>query len=376
MAEPDQMARRFIVLQAGDPAPWFRQRATSRENYAFDTAAGRYVVMLFLGTAGDAAGRAAMDAVLAQSSQFDDDRVCFFGVSSDPRDQNEGRLFERLPGIRHFWDFDGAVGRLYGALPTDSKPGESALPVRRFWLVLDPTLHVMASFDFNAHDAVFDYVRKLPPPALFAGYEVSAPVIVLPNVFEPALCQKLIRLYQASGGEKSGFMHEEDGKTLTKHDAGHKVRRDYTVEDQDLIQFIQRRIKGRIVPEVAKVHQFHATRMERYLVACYSAEDGGHFQAHRDNTTKGTAHRRFAVSINLNDTFEGGELSFPEYGPRSHKMPAGTAVVFSCSLLHRVSKVTRGQRYAFLPFLYDEAAAKIRVANNEHLGEGVAKYQG
>jgi predicted 2-oxoglutarate/Fe(II)-dependent dioxygenase YbiX len=115
--------------------------------------------------------------------------------------------------------------------------------------------------------------------------------------------------------------------------------------------------------------------MERYIVSCYAAEDGAHFRAHRDNTTKGTAHRRFAVSVNLNDDFDGGEVSFPEYGPRSFKAPPGGAVVFSCSLLHAVSKVTRGRRYAFLPFLYDDEAAKLREANNPHLGEGVTAYR-
>ena len=43
--------------------------------------------------------------------------------------------------------------------------------------------------------------------------------------------------------------------------------------------------------------------------------------------------------------------------------PAGGAVVFSCSLLHEATPVTRGTRYAVLPFLYDEAAARIREAN-------------
>lgn len=94
--------------------------------------------------------------------------------------------------------------------------------------------------------------------------------------------------------------------------------------------------------------------MERYIVSCFSAEEGGHFNAHRDNTTAGTAHRRFAVSINLNDDFDGGKVSFPEYGPRGYKAPACGAVVFSCSLLHKFSTVTRGSRYAFLPFLYDD----------------------
>jgi hypothetical protein len=87
-------------------------------------------------------------------------------------------------------------------------------------------------------------------------------------------------------------------------------------------------------------------QMERFLVGCYRAEDSGHFAPHRDNTTKGTAHRRFAASVNLNSDFDGGEVSFPEYNPRGFKPPPGGAVVFSCSLLHSVSKVTRGQRYA------------------------------
>jgi predicted 2-oxoglutarate/Fe(II)-dependent dioxygenase YbiX/peroxiredoxin len=371
--------RRYMVMQPGDPAPWFRQRATSHPRYSFDTVAGRYVVMLFIGSAEDAAGRSAIDAVLANGDLFDDDNVCFFGVTLDPRDEKEGRLRDRIPGIRYFWDFDGTVSRLYGSIPADAAPGAQQVPIRRFWLVLDPTLRVMATFPFapdGRHESVLDYIRRLPPRARFAGFEIHAPVLVLPNVFEPELCRRLIGLYDAKGGEESGFMQEINGKTVMTNDAARKVRKDYLIEDPETVTVIQRRVQRRVTPEILKVHQFNANRMERYIVACYSAEDGGHFFAHRDNTTKGTEHRRFAVSINLNDDFDGGELSFPEYGGQGIKMAAGTAVVFSCSLLHAVSKVTRGLRYAFLPFLYDDAAAKVREANNVHLGEGVAAYRG
>ena len=34
-----------------------------------------------------------------------------------------------------------------------------------------------------------------------------------------------------------------------------------------------------------------------------------------------------------------------------------------------------GKRYAFLPFLYDEAAAEQREADNLYLGEGVGTYR-
>jgi predicted 2-oxoglutarate/Fe(II)-dependent dioxygenase YbiX len=73
------------------------------------------------------------------------------------------------------------------------------------------------------------------------------------------------------------------------------------------------------------------------------------------------------VSINLNGNFEGGEVRFPEYSSKGFKVPAGCAVVFSCSLLHAVSRVTAGRRYAFLPFVYDEAAARIRQQNRSFL---------
>ena len=88
--------------------------------------------------------------------------------------------------------------------------------------------------------------------------------------------------------------------------------------------------------------QFQATRIERYVVACYDSATSGHFHSHRDNMTKGTAHRRFAVSLNLNADFQGGNLRFPEFGKRNYRAPVGGAVVFSCSLMHEATPITRG----------------------------------
>ena len=370
-------SRAFNVLSVGDPAPWFHQRSSANPRYAFDTAGGRYIVLCFYGSAAQAAGRAAIDAVMASGTRFDDTNFAFFGVSTDPGDESEKRVAERIPGIRFFWDFDRLVSRLYGASP---KEGGDASRFRPNWMVLDPTMRIIATIPF-ARDggdraALFSYLDRLPPPASFAGFDVQAPVLILPNVFERDFCDKLIGLYEQHGGEESGFVREMNGKTVLLTDAAHKRRKDYVINDPELIRQTQLRVRRRVVPEILKVHQFKATRMERYIVSCYAVEDGGHFRAHRDNTTKGTEHRRFAVSINLNDEFEGGRISFPEYGPRGFKMPAGGAVVFSCSLLHAVSKITSGRRYAFLPFLYDDEAAKVREANNAHLGEGISAYRG
>ena len=375
---PPPLQPAYRALQVGDPAPWFRQKSTSNPDFAFDTVAGRYIVLCFYGTGADEIGRGALAAFQEQHrSLFDDDKIALFGVSVDPADLAQGRAKQILPGIRHFWDFDGKVGRLYGALPHDG-PGAGG-PLRRFWMVLNPPLRVRAIFPFKPDGSdrgeVAAYLRALPPVVQFAGFEIPAPVLVIPDVFEPEFCRHLIGLYEEHGGQESGFMREVDGKTVATHDRSHKSRKDFTITDQGLMQQIQKRIVRRVNPEIEKVHFFKPTRMERYIVSCYAAEDGGHFRAHRDNTTKGTAHRRFAVSINLNADFDGGEVSFPEYGPRSYKAPPGGAVVFSCPLLHAVSAVTRGRRYAFLPFIYDDEAARIREANNAHLGEGVGAYK-
>jgi len=369
-AAPMAAPHAFSTLAPGDAAPWFRAASLSNPRYAFDTAAGRYIVLGFLGSAGDEAGQRMLASVASHRALFDDDKLSFFGVTIDPEDRASGRLKESLPGIRHFLDFDHAISKAYGATPRDLTTSGS-IPLRRMWILLDPALRVLqvvpATLDGSASDAFFSGLADLPPVERHAGLALQAPILFLPNVFEPEFCRKLIDLYELHGGVDSGFMRQVDGKTVGVTDHSHKRRRDYTIEDREVIAATQLRIKRRVIPEIAKAHQFHVTRMERYIVGCYTAEDGGHFRAHRDNTTSGTAHRRFAISINLNSEFEGGEVSFPEYGARGFKPPPGGAVVFSCSLLHAVSRVTDGRRYAFLPFVYDDAAAKIRERNASSL---------
>jgi predicted 2-oxoglutarate/Fe(II)-dependent dioxygenase YbiX len=175
------------------------------------------------------------------------------------------------------------------------------------------------------------------------------------------------------GGKESGFMRDVDGRTFKLMDRDHKVRRDWEIEDEKLKSGLQHRFLRRVVPELKKAFQFEATRMERCLVACYAAEEGGHFRAHRDNTTKGTAHRCFGVSVNLNaEDYEGGDLRLPEFGTQTYRPPSGGGLVFSCSLLHEATSVTRGRRYAFLPFLY----GKVREANLGYLAENASAQAG
>jgi predicted 2-oxoglutarate/Fe(II)-dependent dioxygenase YbiX len=167
-------------------------------------------------------------------------------------------------------------------------------------------------------------------------------------------------------------MREVNGKTVGVIEHSFKRRQDFEFDRRpelaELRQVIQQRLLTRLMPAIQRAFQFHVTRMERYIVARYDGASGGYFRAHKDNTTPGTAHRRFACTINLNaEAYEGGDLRFPEFGPRTYRAPTGGAVVFSCSLLHEATPVISGERYAFLPFFYDEAAARQRQDNSSSL---------
>lgn len=354
---------RKLPLGIGEPAPWFACRSTSNEDYHFNSVGGRYVVLSFFGSSADADGGRVLADFQSNRGIFDDTNICFFGVSTDPEDEKAGRVRESLPGMRYFWDFDLAISRQFGLAP------EEGGDYRKATFLLDPRLRVIAYVPFGAEPdkhwpRLLEIVKKLPHLGAPKVAETPAPVLTVPYVFEPELCRRLIETYDRQGGDDSGFMRDVEGKTVGLIDHGFKRRRDVLLEDPRLKQACMSRLHNRLSPEIRKAFQFQATRMERYLVACYDANEGGYFRAHRDNTTKGTAYRRFAVSLFLNTgEYEGGFLSFPEYGRQLYTAPVGGAVVFSCSILHEATPVTRGRRYMFLPFLFDEEADRQRQEN-------------
>lgn len=341
-----------MALLFGDPAPTFSVQGATNPRYVFDTAAGRYLVLAIV-PAGPAVERA-VATIEAARAPFNDLHASAF-VMVVGKDEARATRQDRLPGLRFLFDEDASAAALYGAVEAER------------WFLIDPALHVMGAVGSEGAPALIDRIGKLPPPSRHGGFPAIAPVLVTPRIFEPGFCERLIDLYRNTGGEPSGFMREIDGVTKLMMNDQHKRRSDVIIEDDQLQKQVVARLTRRLVPQIEKAFNFKPTRIERYLVARYDSETGGFFRPHRDNTTRGTAHRRFAVSINLNSDYDGGDLRFPEFGDRTYRPPPGGACVFSCSVLHEATPVTRGERFAFLPFLYDEAAAAIRAENLQYL---------
>ncbi|HEX4711048.1 redoxin domain-containing protein [Phenylobacterium sp.] len=341
--------------QVGEPAPFFTAATDSNDRYSLEVAAGRWIVLMAFGTLAEPAAARAFTEVVARRALFNDRDAAFFGVSVDPADRLQRGLANSEPGLRFFWDFDCRVSRLYGVA--------DAQHLRPSLFLIDPAFRIAMAEPIESAGAVLDRLEAALKAAPGEAETQVAPVLTLPRILEPEVCAALIACYRAGDPSASGFAKDVDGYTIQQVDPFLKRRTDVTIEDEALIEDLRLRLETRLFPMVKRAFGWQAKHIERYLICRYGAEDRGFFSRHRDDVTAGSAHRKFAVSINLNEDFEGGDLRFPEFGPRTYRPPMGGATVFGCNLLHEATPVTRGERFVYVPFLYDAEGARIRRAN-------------
>ena len=356
-------------------APVFSAHSQRNKAFAFATLGGRPVALTFLGSAGHQLGKRVAEDLMAAAEGLNTDRGVLCAVSFDTADREQLRVTER-PALIVFHDEDLAIAKLYGVVEEAAEPKttfgfipvtfiiDERLRIVRKLLIRQPETHVAE---------VMQALGELPRRGeQKLRHHAWAPVLSVPRIFEPEFCRALIDYYEKEGGQPSGFMREREGMTYGMLDDNFKRRRDAGIEDKALKAAGRERVMRRLAPAIKQAFMFEATHIERDIVACYDATTGGFFKAHRDNTTRATAHRRFAVTINLNaEDYDGGDLRFPEFGKAMYRAETGGAVVFSCSLLHEATPVRRGKRYCYLPFLYDAEGARIRKENEKYLDQRV-----
>ena len=352
-----------------DPVPWFEAPALAGTSHSLGAMAGRWVALCFVNDLSDPAiVRTLGDIIVSLGRFFNDDHVVFYAVLTSPPSDTTPFMQASHRGMGFLTDYEGQITKMYGA---EAKP---------CIILVDPLLRANKIFPLGAEgvssEQIISCLRDLPLIDDSAGVTMTAPALIIPRVFESDFCDYLIGLYEQNGGKDSGFMIDEGGKTKTIIDHSKKQRHDFLVEDAAVREGIRDRIVRRVLPAMERFFQYRPTRMDRYLVSCYGAEDGGHFSRHRDNVNAGARHRKFAASFNLNGNYDGCDLLFPEFGRRLYRAPVGGAIVFSTGALHQVTPITRGKRYAFVPFFYGEEEAQQRLINNSSLHEGEGLYTG
>jgi predicted 2-oxoglutarate/Fe(II)-dependent dioxygenase YbiX len=239
------------------------------------------------------------------------------------------------------------------ALLSQGSIGFGQTVMRARVVVLDANQRVAATFDTRPLVAAAEAIGALADSVRSdggAGQVIAtpmAPVLVLPRVFEPDFCTQVIGLWEKGDHQDTGVSSRYGNVGVAEL----KRTEDYMVSQPIMQKAISDRLAFRIGPELTKVFAFDRQfTFDAHVVLSYSADGQHFFGAHRDNGAPSTQDRAFAVSLNLNDDFEGGELVFPEYAGVRVSPPAGAAAVFSCSVLHQALPVARGRRFVLTTF--------------------------
>lgn len=300
----------------------------------------------------------------------------FAGEAADPA---------RLARLEAMLDAFAAVeARPFVVLTSAGEAGERAVPIlldpeRRVpaglaidppaVLVVSPRGRVAALLAGDALDEALACARALFGTGEPVVHRGGAPVLIVPEVVEPALAARLIGYWEQ--GEK---VADQVASSREAGEAAARIKRrsDVVIQDRTLFETLRTRILARVVPELRRAFRFEVASFEALRIGCYDAAAGGYFRRHRDNATPYTAHRGFAMSLNLNTgDYAGGCLRFPEFGRDLYEPPLGGAVLFSCSLLHEALPVTAGRRFAVFTFFADAAgAARERQMAERQLAAG------
>lgn len=356
IASSPQSGQRFPRMTPGDRFPDFifpDQEGTNRQFY--NEVRGGPILLLVARSVLSAAGATALQALVARQAEIASLGADLFALTADPVSATAVSAQAMGADCRIFSDGKSELVSLLLPPTAPVFPQTQAEQPEFALFLLDPNQRLLERLAAVAPDAMG--AGALEALRGYVGAEVpselqlrAAPVLILPRVFEPDLCERLIAAWRQEHHEGTASTGSENVYAPDR-----KRTLEHLVQDPELQRQIQRNLVRRVGPELAKVFGFRARYgFDGHVVMSYLPERGDFFGMHRDNL-RGDSPRRFALSLNLNDSFEGGGLRFPEYSPHIYRMPAGGAAVFSCALLHEALPVTQGQRFVMTSFFCDVA---------------------
>jgi len=173
----------------------------------------------------------------------------------------------------------------------------------------------------------------------------NIPYLLVENVLSPLLLSQ-IQLYYDNNVNK-----HQTHNTSTKN-------RHHIHPDKQLEIYIDNKLSRSLFPEIKKIFHFDVNYRELYKICSYDAETNGRFHAHRD-TPSPFQHRKYAMSLFLNDDYEGGEFELPEYNFKI-KPKANCALIFPGICSHKVNQVTAGSRRVIITFFCSEIEGKTK----------------
>ncbi len=353
-------------LAVGDFAPDFDALTPlgHRIRLFDDALAGRPIWLAFLGDL-DQPDVAAVFADLARTEAQIEASGAHLVLVTSHTDGPRQRALSREQGLHApiLGDCNGALFARYGMVRGQDLESQ-ACSARSFLITAHGQIHSIADHPSTPIEDLMDAVSDLtsgPNPTAGAGWIPGhAPILIIPKALEAEDCAALISYFNTTDGfrvAKPGPGESGDYK-FPVSDYNRQDRIDHVIQDQALLARLDKRINERVIPQIAKAFAFQVTRRETLHIARYAGPRQGIEIGHRDNTHPATQYRRFALSIALNDDYEGGGLVFREFSDQGYRGEPGTAFVFSSSLLHEIEETTAGVRYNLISHFFNEAAAQ------------------
>ena len=181
---------------------------------------------------------------------------------------------------------------------------------------------------------------------------IPPPVLVIPHAIDEVLARDLIDYID---------QYADDAVEANKD----FKRRLHIHPNPELERRLDDKLAKSVLPEIEKVFYSQVTHRETYKICRYSGENSGKFGKHRD-TIDPHLHRRYAMTLVLNDDYEGGGIAFPEYNSSVLEVPKYGAVIFPGSLFHQVNEIGAGNRYVIISFFFGDAEAKEKEGSERY----------
>jgi hypothetical protein len=340
------------IPEIGDQLPWIMVPTTREPLLPLNGLAGHRVI---IGVAGPEIDPASIVTALENATTMLRDRDAYWLVVTGALPDNPTLPSIRNPRGRLLPDPDVTTRRALGVF--DVFDGVVSLRANPGLRVAECAHHQGPKALQEAEHWLAQALISPEQPDL--GLEVDAPVLVIPDVIEAPLRDRLIAAWNEDGHEQTGYLRPDgDGSLIHVVNPVRKRRSDHFLDEAGVLTtLVHTRIRHRVAPWVERATHFRIGFAERYRVACYEAETAGFFAPHRD-FSDASPHRHFAMTIALNDDFTGGGLRFPEFGSREYVLKPGQAIVYACTLLHEVTPVTIGRRFALVNFLTNGEGAR------------------
>ncbi len=346
------------MLELGDFIPMFETTDTERNHRAVELYGGQYIILFFL-PSGDINYLTEVFRQLQQRYSQAKHKNLWQLFIIDTTVDNLIEIRKKLGTQHALWsDPDRKLAQAFGLC----KAGDKTIPPTGY--VLNRNLKVVHRsiipaagqlvnelFDVCQAEITNDQANNKDAKMISR----LPPALIIPNALTPELCKKCIEAFR-NGRQFDGTVGAAD-KSAYRPNA--KVRTDFIVGGA-LLDEIDEKLSHSVFPELKKIFGLTVTYREMYKVGLYKGEKGGFFKQHRDNFDIPLGYRRIAMTINLNDEFEGGGLRFPEYDDNSYRPAAGSAIAFSCATIHEARPVTSGERYILVCFFHGDEEEAFR----------------